>query len=346
MDRSFFASFSKLIICILSLLLNGCSSLGLYHTEKIPPDKDTLYIANCSVLNYEFEIVRTLSSGYICLPLANGDWFDIVDGQLRHFSASGEVLWKKRGRFHHQIKQLDKDHILVLNAILKRVYAKLIKFDMIQKIKISTGEIINELSIYDELFLKKKSWVTGFGPELMINTDRVYRPAKLQHTHLNSINFYKDEIIINQVIGSPFRLTSELKFKNFVIQDNYILKSDDKFAHDLQITDDDSYLYFKNQNSVGGKKTFKILKIKNDKVLFEYPLNEDDFIENEYSGGVERMGPFYLFGFPVSSKRGTNSVVGLVDESGHLVKKGSLDFYIQDVKRIPFKNFLELNSMR
>lgn len=349
MEPSFFASISKVSLYILVIMLTGCSSLGLYHNEDLAPDKSTLYIAACSVLNSDFEIVRTLSSGYICLPLANGDWFDIIDGQLRYFSSIDGFIWKKHGRYHHQIKQIDADHIIVLNAVVKEIDSKLVKFDIVEKINIKTGQRTHQFSIYDELFLKKNLLETDFGTsEYFINIEPVYFPARFQHTHLNSISFYKNEIIISRIQDNPFKLTSNLEFKDFIMHDQYIKKSKNKLIHDFQILDDDSRLYFKNINIdlSDDRRTFKLFRVKNDQILFEFPQKIDEFVECDYSGGIEKMGAFYLFGFPNSPQKDSGSTVGLVDDSGHLIKKTKLSFFIQDVKRIPFKNFLEVNSVR
>lgn len=353
----------------ISIFLMSCSQFLIKNANYQGAKKNNFfYLAGCRILNNDLEVIRTLSSGYLCLPLENGDWIELNLRRLIYWSRNGEIRWTKNGIFHHQIKQLDQNHFIIFSAQIKKMKIGRVKFDSVLKININSGETISRFSLFDELYktnllkgteFDRKPWLSG--------ADRIfYDNPKYEHTHLNSIHFYKELIVINQARGKAFALTHDLKFKEFFLSSANISKEKkkeaafpeevfvypriletvlDKTSHDFQVLPDGSYLFFKNMNvdKKSEKKTFKIFHIKkNQEIIFEYPTKLEDYIESQYSGGVEKIGSNYLFGFPVNDK----SFVGLVTSEGKLIKKNELPFKIQDIRKMNYDNYLDLNSVR
>ena len=167
--------------------------------------------------------------------------------------------------------------------------------------------------------------------------DRIfYNNVEFEHTHLNSINFDQSRIIINQAFGEPFALTREFKLSLSPVWNNK-----DPLTHDFQILEDGSTLYFKNGTQGKLDGSYQVLHYdKNHLLMFQFPKKKEDFMANAYSGGVEKIGDNYLIGFPSESR----AVILLVTSKGQILKQATSQIGIQDVHRIPWNNFLELNE--
>ena len=120
----------------------------------------------------------------------------------------------------------------------------------------------------------------------------------------------------------------------------------------MQIDNDDRSLLFENfyRDPIDQKSSFKIYEYKDEEMIFEFPLRREDYVEADYSGGVQKIEGYYLVGFPRLKAEAPEivqySFIGLISESGDWVKKGRVPFRIQDVKLLPFKNFLILNKVK
>lgn len=299
-----------------------------------------IYLTRCSILDSDFQVLRNLGSGFLCLTIENGDWIEINLRGMRYWSTNSEILWQKKGMFHHQIKQLDKNSIIVLSAQIEVVDGERVKFDKVMKIDLRTGKTLAQFSVYEELYITKILRGTEFDrPPSPLGAARIfYRNAKFENTHVNSIHFYKELLIINQAFGQPFALTQELK-----LSPTSIWRNRNEQTHDLQILEDGSTLYFKNPGPDDSVKTFRIVHFdRNHQLIFEFPKNPADAIPNEYAGGVEKIGSNYLIGIPFKGK----SIVELVTDKGIILKKTELPVEIQDVRRIQGNDFLKNNTVR
>lgn len=127
----------------------------------------------------------------------------------------------------------------------------------------------------------------------------------------------------------PFRAKNQLDIFNF----DYLSPA----AHDLQKVDANQFITFKNFNrdSILNTNAFKIFEFSKKKIIFEFPLKTEDFVQADFSGGAQKISDMYLAGFPVSSDMNSNSFIALISNKGFYIKRGILPFHIQDIKKYP-----------
>lgn len=328
-------------------LNSGCS-----HKPLISNLRSDIYIARCVVLNSEFEVVRRLSSGWVCIPRSDGGWLSSDSESLTSFSSDGTVEWQKRGHYHHQMRIYNDKILFVLSSEVKDIKGAPTKFDIVQKLDLKTGQLLASFSMYEALFESKilqEPHFVSFVRDASFKSSRFFSNAKLERTHLNSIHVSSDKVVVNDLSGGAFVLDHSLSFIRTVSEGSSRGPHKYRFVHDLQILSDGSILFFNNlytRSSGGVRSSFKVHHNLGTQVLFGFPSEEKDFQSVSCCGGVEKLGELYLVGFPVDVKVGEKSLVGLVSSQGHWVVKKELPFRIQDVKRIPYPDYLNLNKIR
>lgn len=129
--------------------------------------------------------------------------------------------------------------------------------------------------------------------------------------------------------------------------------------HDCQITENGEILYYDNQgrewkhsDSKGQEISLAsyaiMLRDLKGKILFEYPPPSsfatekqirEEFFSSESKGSVEQIGDHFL----VNVASGKNSFVGLLDRSGRWIKRKTIGKESQEIKAIPFRDFLQKN---
>ncbi len=316
-------------------------------SEKLDPQLN--YMANCRIYDSNFNLVKIVSSDWLCLPLADGGW--ISSDNKQHISrrdAEGQLIWSKKGFYHHQLSQINNAFVLTLLSEKKVVKKQNIVFDRIQKISISDGSLVNEFSIFDGLYKSKILARTPLDKKPAINTPNLlFFDTDLENSHFNSIMYKDRRIYVNELQLVSFVLDENLKFIEFIEFPDLLFKTEFKDSHDLQSLGNDTFLLFKNFNldPITKSKTFKIFEFKKNKVIFEFPINSTDFVRADFSGGVEKNKDGYLVGFPLASGENSDSLVGLISNDGHWIVKKTIPFRIQDIKRIPYENYLKLNKI-
>jgi hypothetical protein len=332
---------------LFNLLLNlvGCVSVTAPKDEI---SNQTIYITRCTILNSKFEEVRKLSAGWFCVPKSDGGWISSDHYALTSYNPDGSIQWQKKGFFHHQLGQLNEDVIFALSSEVKSIGRQLMKFDIVYKLNSNNGDLISAFSIYDALYVSKILDNSDFakGPRRTGNSSALFGHVKLEKSHLNSIHFHQDTVVINDINRGAIVLDHDLKFIKTIDADVINSDKNQRAVHDFQILQDGSYLFFKNSNVDSDQSnldTYKIFQIKDTEVIFSFPRQKADYLSVSCCGGVEKVANLYLVGFPVAPE---GSVVGLISKNGHWVIKRLLPFRIQDIKRVQFQDYLTLNQLR
>lgn len=339
------ASLIYLIFCVWSLF--SCS-----HSEikSVIPVEKNIYLTRCTLLDSNFEVIRKLSNGWFCIPKADGGWISSDHLTLTNYAGDGTVIWKRKGFYHHQMEILNEHDLIALSSEVNVIHHTLVKTDVVQKLSLHDGTLITSYSLFNELYKTKSLQNSIFDnkPEPTGLSSNFFG-AKLEQSHLNSIDLFQRNLIINDVHRGAFVLNEDLKFIKFVEPESVSFAGWPRIFHDFQILKDGSHLFFKNfsRDQEDPKlKTFKIFEIKDSTITFEFPKNKIDYVEIDCCGGVEKIGNQYLVGFPTKSKITDESVVGLVASNSSWVIKKKLPFRIQDIKKIPYPNYLQLNKIR
>ncbi|MFZ3229208.1 MAG: hypothetical protein WA160_03300 [Pseudobdellovibrio sp.] len=347
MSLKHLASFYKFLIYVAVSILTSCSVAELNLANETVGKSEDNYIASCYIMNSKFEIVRHLSSHWVCMPRADGGWVAAGNNEIVNYNPEGVILWKKSGDYHHQIKQLNSNAIVVLIAEAKKIKIKPIKFDSVQILNLENGQLIHEFSIYEEIFKTESLKGSHLDHRVFEEiSDDIIKKKNLdfKSTHLNSISFYKNEIIVNDLGRTLFALDRKLKFKHFYKFPE--IHGVDKllWGHDFQRFDNGNFLFFNNFNSK--LNTFKIFEFEDNKIVFEFPQKKEDYFSVFCCGGAEKIEKQYLIGFPGTDANENISVVGLVSAEGNWIVRKILPIRIQDIKKIPYADYLIKNKIR
>lgn len=338
-----------MVLLILSALIFLSTSTA---AKKNAPAKNLnlYFVAGCKILDDNFKVIRILSNDWICLPLKNGSWIASNErSRLTMYDPMGTLQWNIDGHFHHRIEYVNDKSIIAMKLVEKESHGKQVLYDEILKIDIMSGKTIAQFSLYEELNLNRKTLKPLDRTIHKLPAPPGNFTTAWEKLHLNSISFYKNEYIINDIALASFILDENLKFKRFMRFPKKILKKFSQVYHDLQQIGPDHYLVFENfhHNNSSQEKSFKIYEFKNDRVIFEFPTQTKDFVKSDYSGGVSKIGDIYLVGFPLLPRKTINwdqrSFVGLIDSSGQWIRKAILPFRIQEIKPLQNTDFLKFN---
>lgn len=332
---------------LLILLLHCFHSFSSSANElQFPTNKNnTHYIANCTILDSDFKVVRILLTSHICLPMSDGSFIATNSTNiLKKISPEGEVLWERKGYYHHQLTLSSSANVLAL----KKVKKKKVLYEELSEIDSNTGQDIKVFSLHQAVQNDKKN-LKRLDPSVRINNSyaAVFN-TNMEKLHLNSISQFKNEYIINEIDKVSFVLNSEFKFSHFVNLELFNYADPSAAIHDLQKISDTNYIIFKNFNEdpKTHKNTFKIFEFDEKSIKFEFPLNSEDFVQADFSGGIQKIDDTYLIGFPLSATPDSNSFVALISNKGFYLKKSTLPFRIQDIKKIPYDDFMKKNKMK
>ena len=370
--------FSNVLFVFLSLLLLGAAfvffKLRPVKAELRLDGPEPYFIAAGFIFNKDLEVIRNLDpEAYLCLPLADGGWISATDLSLTRRKPDGAVIWQRKGFFSHQIRIIDNDYLLGFFYEVKKVNGERVKFDLIEKLDLKSGKTLKTFSIYDYFFNKAK--LSPF-QSLFDSQDKMVLAggARREASHFNSISITENNVYISDLRLPTLILTHELEFKGFnnffesriwpqahgplkwalqyrglnSFYKNPPLKPvapEDHSKHDLQFSDDNSKLVFVNR-AVDSEhlKTFRIYEFRGSELVFQFPTDPEDYIESSCCGGVEKINDFYLVGARAADLR--SSFIGWVTPDGHWLIKKMIPFSIQEIKKIPYDNFLELNQIR
>lgn len=331
---------------LVSQIFLSCS-LKPITEEKL--DQPILYTTACQIFDSDFKFIRAISSDFYCLLLPDGGWVSSNDSTLlRRWNADGDLLWERHGYYHHQLSKLDDTYFLALSAETHDVKKHKVIFQLVQKISLLDGKIVSEYSVFKELYKTKSLKGSGLDRPPVANFQLEGKlRAPLEQDHFNSIMSKDGQIFVNDLEKQTLILDLDLKFQGFFKYPPTFDRFVSNVTHDFQSIGSGRYLFFKNFNRfhTTTKKTFRIFEIENNAVVFKFPNNEADFVQSDYSGGVEKIGNDYLVGFPTEPIQG-QSFVGLISGEGYWIKKAMLPFRIQDIKRVPYSDYLKLNKVK
>lgn len=349
----------SLFLFILSVMCYSfCYSNPINGSDNL---EKNYYYASCNILNSKFEVVRVLSSSWLCLPLEDGGW---IESNSRNFIARkdrlGTVVWKKSGYFHHQISETADNSIYVLQLVKqpalskdKEYKADHVLYDIILEINILNGKVLNKYSLYDELKrnnnLKKILDRRPYAPDIAEYVSQFN--TKHEKLHLNSVNPIENGILVNDLRLDSFILDKNFNFKTFLsfpklFTENTNLKI---LTHDLQKLGEDHFIGLKNSfhDNASDEETFKIIEYKGDKIIFQFPINTDDFVASVCCGSVQKINDYYLVGFPIGKDPSSNkSFVALVSKDGKWIAKKWIDVRFQSIKLLTKENFLIKNKAK
>ncbi len=346
---SFFSYKSAFEILRVALMLALClvtMTLSRASADELESENKRLYLASCYILDHRFEIIKLLSNHWTCQVKEDGGWYATDNRSLSNYDATGKILWKLEGDYHHQIRVLNQKEVIVLKATAHRIEGQLIHYDLVQILSAKSGRVLREFSLYKELEVNKGLKGSHLDKKLLpiapfMNSYK--EGVRFEKTHLNSISLHKDQIVVNELRGVAFVLDKNLKFLKFV---DFPTHKKMKFyaAHDFQILEPQNYLFFSNFSH--GEKTFKIFEFKNGEAHFEFPTEKKDYIPVGCCGGVQKIGTHYLVGFPGKTVAENFSTVGLVSSKGQWLIKKQIPTRIQDIRMIPYSNYLEKHKVR
>lgn len=312
-----------------------------------PLDKKDIYLASCYVLNSDFEIVRQLSPDWVCQVKPDGGWLAANKEHLVNYDPEGSVIWKKAGDYHHQIKLWNDKSILVLTSEVQKEDERLMRFDVVQMLRLDDGRVLHQFSLFNEIHKTRKLKNTILDEEInpfLIHKGSSKESTLLGKSHWNTISIHNNEIIINEINGIAFILDEKLQFVRFV---PYPKISDIKHnlkTHDFQILGKDHFLFFSNYNKA--HKTFNVFEVKDGSLVFEFPKKKVDFEPVWCCGGVQKFEQEYLVGFPAKDDDDNSSIVGLISKNGTWLIKKKIPTRIQDIRKIPYIDFLKKNKIR
>jgi hypothetical protein len=325
-------------------LFSGCISPDGLKDQAVAKPK-TFYLASCYVLDENFNTIKQLSSHWICEPKPDGGWFASDNSYLISYDPQGNILWKKSGVYHHQIRIWDENAIVVLKSELKKTKLGNLKYDSVQLLNFQDGKLLKEFSIYNEINLKPKG-EPSFLDIAPFPTKEKFPHFKgeafLEKTHLNSISIYDGKIVINEHSYYSFVLDKNLKLLGPIKFSDLAIYSKKYLIHDLQLIGENHYLYFRAVSF----KYFRIFEVKNGKIIFEFPKEDKDLELVYCCGGVDKTKQGYVVGFPGPGIGDNFSIVGLVSFEGRWIQRKILPYRIQDIRRIKYDDFLIQNKVR
>lgn len=312
-----------------------------------PLDKKDFYLASCYILNSDFEIVRQLSPGWVCQVKPDGGWLASDNKTLFNYNSDGSILWKKDGVYHHQIKLWNNKSVLVLTSESHTVNGKLVRFDAVQMLNLDDGSVQHQFSSYDEIYKTQKlknSAIDGPLYSILPLKDTNAKSIKVEKSHWNAISFFNNEIIINELRSVAFALNKNLQFVRFIPFSKVLGLTNFLRTHDFQVLGEDHFLFFNNQSTT--RKTYSVYEIKNGSLVFNFPNKKIDFEPVRCCGGVQKFENEYLVGFPAKDINENYSTVGLISNDGNWLIKKRIRTRIQDIRKIPYSDFLKKNKIR
>ncbi len=339
---------------LISIGLLGMTAIGVhFFIEKNANtfQEEMFFNAGCRILDKDFNLVRTLSNDWLCLPLPDGGWISSNNrSKITRFGPSGELIWLKTGYFHHQLHLYKEKFVLALELVKQKTNDQLVLYDRIVKFDLENGDLASEFQVFNYLQENKNEaqWLDRKPFLVEDPTLTEIFGTNYEKLHLNSIQSFGNKIIVNDKFATSFLLDSNLNFLSRINFPDVFHQTRNKTIHDLQMIKDTTFLVFKNffdiKNST--RTTFKIYEFKNEKIIFEFPLKDEDFVQSDYSGGVEKIQGGYLVGFPMEETPSKKSLVGLISNDGKWVKKVIVNFRFQDIKIIRYPEYMSMNQAR
>lgn len=341
----------KIFYTTLVLILMLVASL-MFANSKLTKQKSTLgdgpfFMAACYIFNVKLEIVRRLSQDYICIPTSDGGWLSANIEKLVRRAPDGETIWQKSGYYSHRIQLLSDNSVIVFFSENKKFGQELMRFDQVQKLDYSTGEVLKTFSVYEDLFLNPK--VSSFKAVTDVGEKQVLAlGVKHEGSHLNAISVAKDKLYVSDSHRPTIVLDLSLKFEGIdtsIIKKLNLGMAFEDAKHDVQYFDDGRQVVFLNAHSdkLNKSRSFRIFEFDGDKIKFQFPNRPEDFDETFCCGGVEKIGQIYLVGY--RAKGGESSVIGFVSKGGRWLMKRKIPIQIQEIKKISVENYLSLNKI-
>jgi hypothetical protein len=340
-----FRRYSRFLLVIILTNIFGMQDLFASDISQLN------YFAGCRILGADFQVLRTLSSSWLCYPLQDGGWIESDNHKiLQRRDSYGSVLWEIKGYFHHQLNVVENKYVFALKLVGKQWKNQTMAFDEVVKVDIRNGRIVSVFSMFDHLSRDPKKF-GRIDRQPLVENHHLYRElfqTNLELLHLNSVQPFGSEIVVGDRELNSFILNRNLQFKKFVDFPDAFSKSKVLSLHDLQKLNPDHFIVFKNffDQPDTEKTTFKIYEFKKGKVTFEFPLNSKDYVEADYSGGVQKTDQGYLVAFPLGQHPSERSLIGWISLDGQWKKKSIVNFRLQDVKIIPHTDFLNRNKMK
>lgn len=371
--REYWTSLRKILLIFICLTSSNCTSRLIskrINTIDVGLQNNSpLYLLGCSVLDRHFNFLRQLPGDGICLPFADGSWVSSDGQKLVSWAHDGEVVWTLPGHFHHQIRTDDEGNILLLGSDIVLFKQYKIRMDTIE-IHDRSGNLLFSWHLKDHLneiqkfsHLPKSASLFWGHPDYPAD-----KSVTFEFSHINSISAIPKEsraklngaiyLIYDPILNISLGL--DRKLENVVwgapLPDG---GRPDPLKHDVQFTKNVELLYFDNYGfSTNVLHSNKIAPTANDStdacesyavflrsiegtVIFQFPKNTQECLPTYSKGSVEIIDDTFLINVP----SGKNSFVGLLDRAGNWIQRKSVDAEYQEIKLLPYQDFLEKNQV-
>lgn len=344
------------------------SSLLLFLTLMAVPsrglasDSGRLYFGECRIWNEDFQLVRTLP-GDICAPLPDGSWVRINSDGLAKYSSEGEPIWKLPGIYHHQLESDPSDDSFLVLGRTRTHFANLttgadrvIKVSQMGK-EILDWALIKSIQALDEIGKKTRRSARGhvsWAIPRVAQAAVLYKGVDLELSHINAV--YRIPVSQRKSTGNGhylvtdalkslcFALDAEFKLTGWAFRPLVSPKQDfPPTVHDCQLLDDGSVVYFENFSSSGVYPSYRVLRVREGNIVFSFPTRREDYLAAATRGSVQVVPEGYLIS---ASSDNDGGVIGIVSPAGEWLKKSKIDYPLQEIKVVPFHDFLKKNSLR
>lgn len=331
-------------LLFLAILTFGTGSYFYRRRTSLIPTGE-FYMAGCQIFNSELDIVKSLPPAYICLPTSDGGWLSADTEKLVRHAADGHTQWERAGFYSHRLQLLNETSVLVLLTEYHDYKNEKVRFEIVQKLDDRTGNVQAEFSLYKNLFLASMDssykTLTDSGEIAVLN-----RGVKREASHLNAFSVNLDFIFVGDSHRPSLVLDHNLKFRGFNDSLEKNLQLGMRFQdmkHDIQFNNNESLVFLNHATDASSRlKTFKVIEFRDNQKIFEFPEKPADFIETSCCGGVEKLGVNYLVGFRAKDR--ISSVIGIVSGDKRWLIKKTIPMQIQEIKRIPYPDYLQLNQ--
>ncbi len=246
--------------------------------------------------------------GVFCIFLDDGRLISATGKEIRMYSPTKEILWEKKGHFHHQLNlTIDKKRILALSSEVVTRNKKKERDDVFLIMDLEGNEIARE-SFYPHF---KEKGLFPLGWDNILNLVEV--GADVETSHFNSIyeipkNIHSKElpwlqegnIIVNSHNLGIFVFSPDLKR---ILHRKVISNSAWHSIHDVQITPESEYLFLNNRvTSESGKRFSAIQKFSEweNRTTFDFRASPPEMFFSANCGGVQELGDIIFFSHVVS----------------------------------------------
>ena len=259
--------YMKWKVIFLVILAFAAGSYFYQRRAFVIPHGD-FFMAGCQIFNSELEIIRSLPPAYICVPTSDGGWLSADTEKLVRHAADGGALWQRAGFYSHRLQLLNENSVLVLLTEYHDLKNEKVRFEIVQKMDVRTGNVLAEFSLYKNLFLASADSpykiLTDSGEIAVLN-----RGVKREASHLNAFSVTQDSIFVGDSHRPCLELSHNLEFRRYndSLEKNLQLGMRlEDMKHDIQFKNNGALVFLNHAaGSASGQKTFKVIEFKENK---------------------------------------------------------------------------------